>query len=49
MFSVFICSFQNSASASQQSNRKENKMEATGGYRSKEIKISDFDIAFGEK
>ncbi len=37
------------ASASQQSNRKEAKMEAVGANRSSDIRISDFDIAFGEK
>ena len=37
------------ASASQQSNRKESKMEASGTNKSSDIRISDFDISFGEK
>ena len=46
----FFFSFQiSTASASQQSNRKENKMEASGTNKSADIRISDFDISFGEK
>ena len=35
--------------ASQQMNRKDTKFDASGANRSYDIKIDDFDIAFGDK
>ncbi|KAK3105053.1 hypothetical protein FSP39_016220 [Pinctada imbricata] len=40
---------QEEATASQQFNRKDTKMEAAGTNRSYDIKIENFDIAFGER
>ena len=40
---------QNTASASQQVNRKENKQEASGTNKTYDIRIENFDISFGEK
>ena len=37
------------ASASQQANRKETKMEAAGTNKSYDIRIEDFDVAYGDK
>ncbi|KAK2148716.1 hypothetical protein LSH36_486g02016 [Paralvinella palmiformis] len=42
-------SLQNEASASQQSNRKFDKMESAGTNKSYDIRIENFDISFGEK
>lgn len=39
----------NTASASQQSSRRDNKMESSGTNKSYDIRIENFDVAFGEK
>ncbi|ELT88565.1 hypothetical protein CAPTEDRAFT_166316 [Capitella teleta] len=37
------------AFASQQSSRRDNKMESSGSYKSNDIRIENFDVSFGEK
>ena len=37
------------ASASQQINKRDARLDASGNNRSTDIKIEDFDIAFGER
>ena len=54
VFSFVICIFRviaevGLASASQQGDRKEARMDIAGTNKSKDIRIENFDIAFGEK
>jgi ATP-binding cassette subfamily F protein 3 len=46
----FLIRYQpNSASASQQSSRRDNKMESSGTNKSYDIRIENFDVSFGDK
>lgn len=45
----FVCRQIDNASASQSSNKRENKLEASGSNKSRDIRIENFDLSYAER
>lgn len=45
----FVCRQIDNASASQSSNKRENKLEASGSNKSRDIRIENFDVSYAER